>query len=112
MASTEQVEAILADLVRRLDRIDQSTRAMLPGRRVVEAHCPDLGLVYHTRWDGGELGEVVPGPVERPDIRISMDSDDLVAMSVGDLSFHRAYATGRVRLDATMTDLLRLRAVL
>lgn len=112
MASVEQVEAVLVELIRRADGIDPSTRAMLPSRRVVEARCPDLDLVYHARWSGGQLGEVVAGPADRPDIRISVDSDDLVAMSAGELAFHRAYASGRIRLDASMTDLLRLRAVL
>jgi hypothetical protein len=41
-----------------------------------------------------------------------LTSDDLLAMHRGDLPFSRAYAAGRVRLDASVTDLLRLRALL
>ena len=38
-------------------------------------------------------------------------SDDLVAMTNGDLSFAHAWATGQVRLDASLRDLLRLRSL-
>ena len=41
-----------------------------------------------------------------------MSSDDLVAMTNRELSFAHAWATGRVRLDASFRDLLRLRALL
>ena len=57
---------------------------------------------------------VVPdGPdVARADIRLTMTSDDLVALTSGELSFGPAWATGRVKLEAGLRDLLRLRKLL
>lgn len=112
MATEEQVEQVLAELVGRLGHLDSGTRAMLPARRTIEARCPDLGKVVHARWDNGRI-EVLDGQLpRRADIRISVRSDDLLALADGELDFPRAYAQNRIRIDAPVTDLLLLRAVL
>jgi hypothetical protein len=41
-----------------------------------------------------------------------MTSDDLVALVSGRLSFAPAWATGRVKLEAGLRDLLRLKSLL
>lgn len=113
MATVEEVERTLSDLMRRLERVDRAYRSMLPTRRTIQAECPDLDLVYHAFWRDGELSELHVGPPERrPDIRVRVDSDDLLALANQDAEFRRAVNDGRVRIDASMTDLLRLRAVL
>ena len=85
---------------------------MLPARRVIQASCTDLGLMYHARWRFGQLGDLVPGAATRPDIRIEVASTDLFQLADGSLPFRRAWADQRVRIDASMADLWRLRAVL
>jgi predicted lipid carrier protein YhbT len=112
VATVAEVESVLADLLNRFAGVDSGTRAMLPSRRVIEARFPDLDIVRHAEWRDGELLVLDEPPSRRPDIRVTVDSDDLVAMAEGRLSFSRAYAGNRIRLDASMTDLLRLRAVL
>jgi predicted lipid carrier protein YhbT len=113
VATIDQVEGTFADLIARLDVLDSRQRAMLPSRRTLQATCPDLDASWHATWRNGHFSDVVDGPVDgRPDIRIRLDSDDLVELAAGRLDFGRAMAEGRVRVDASMTDLLRLRAVL
>lgn len=112
MATVEQVDEVLAELLGRLDRLDDATRALLPSHRTVEARVPDLDLVRYAEWRSGVLTVLDEPPARRADIRLSMRSDDLVALAAGELPFSRAYASNRLRLDASMTDLLRLRAVL
>ncbi len=112
MASVEEVETVLEDLLDRLAEIDDTTSALLPSRRTIEARCPDLDLVRLALWDKGRIHPLESLNGRRPDIRISVRSSDLLAMAAGDLTFARAYASNRVRLDASMGDLLRLRAVL
>lgn len=113
MATVPEVESVLHDCIRMLERVDPSYRAMLPSRRTIQASCPDLGLTYHAFWRNGQLSELHEGPPDRrPDIRISVDSEDLLAMAEGELDFGRAFAQDRVRIQASMTDLLRLRAIL
>jgi hypothetical protein len=41
-----------------------------------------------------------------------MSSDDLLAMTAGRLSFGPAWAAGRVKLEAGLRDMLRLRSLL
>lgn len=113
MATIDQVEGTFADLIGRLAVLDTRQRAMLPSRRTIQATCTDLGTSWHATWRNGSFSEVVDGPVEgRPDIRIRLESDDLVELAAGRLDFGRALADGKVRVDASMTDLLRLRAAL
>jgi hypothetical protein len=112
MATEDQVEEILIQLLRKLGEVDDTTRAMLPSLRTIEARCPDLGLVRHATWRRGHLELLEDPPLRRPDIRISVHSDDLLMIAAGDLSFSRALSSNRLRLDASMADLIRLRAVL
>ncbi|MFA9445147.1 sterol-binding protein [Egicoccus sp. AB-alg6-2] len=112
MATVEEVDAVLLQLLGRLGDVDEDLRALLPSKRTIEARCPDIDYVRHAEWRRGELFVMDEPPARRADIRISVRSDDLVAIAAGELPFSRAYATNRVRLDASMTDLLRLRAVL
>ncbi len=113
MATSDQVEGTFADLIGRLDALDQRQRAMLPSRRTIQATCPDLDESWHATWRNGHFSPVEDGsPQRRPDIRIRLSSDDLIELAAGRLDFGRALADGRIRVDASMTDLLRLRAVL
>lgn len=112
MATVEQVDAILAELLHRLTDVDDDTRALLPSRRTLEARCPDLDLVRYAEWQRGTLRPLSSPPPRRADIRIAVDSDTLVALHEGETTFSRAYANNRIRLDAPVTDLLRLRALL
>lgn len=113
MATVTEVEATIATLVTRLAVINQSNRTSLPSVRLIEATCPDLDATWHALWHDQELGQVVRGSADRrPDIRVKVDSDDLLALADGSLPFRRAWQAGRVRLDASVTDMLRLRTAL
>jgi hypothetical protein len=112
VATIEEVDQILGDLLQQLGELDPNTRSLMPSRRTVEARCPDLDLVRYALWRDGELKMLDEAPPRRCDIRISVMSDDLLALHHGELTFSRAYSANRVRLDASMTDLLRLRAIL
>lgn len=41
-----------------------------------------------------------------------MSGDDLLALVAGELKFAKAWASGRVRLEAGFRDLLRLKSLL
>lgn len=112
MATVAEVETVLTGLLSRLGQLDPGTRSMLPSRRTIQARCPDLDLVHHAEWRNGRLTVQDDPPSRRPDIRITVHSDDLMAIHRGELSLSRAYTANKIRIDAPMTDLLRLRAVL
>jgi SCP-2 sterol transfer family protein len=84
--------------------------------RSLSCRLTDLHQVVLGRLSGGSVRDVraVPeGPdVPRADIRLTMGSDDLVAMTDGKLHFGKAWASGKVKLDAGLRDILRLRKIL
>ena len=72
-------------------------------RAAGEVH--DLGLVsIHT--DEGLVGLHRDG--DKAQVRVSVSSDDLVALVAGSLAVPTAVATGRLRVHASPLDLLRL----
>ena len=84
--------------------------------RSLSCRLTDLDEVVMGRLSSGAVRDlhVLPhGPaVPKADIRMTMTSDDLVAMTHGKLHFGQAWATGRVKLEAGLRDLLRLRKLL
>lgn len=106
------MEGTLGALIGRLGTLDPSYRAMLPTRRTIEAHCTDLDVMYHAAWVDGQLGALVEGPADRADIRVHLTSNDLDELATGSLTFRAAWAARRIRVEASLTDLLRLRAML
>jgi hypothetical protein len=102
------LEGILGDLAR--------NPAAAGLDRSLSCRLTDLEQVVLGRLSAGAVRDlhVVPdGPtVPRADIRLTMASDDLVALTDGRLQFGSAWASGRVRLEAGLRDLLRLRKLL
>jgi hypothetical protein len=84
--------------------------------RSLSCRLTDLDQVVLGRLSSSAVRDLTAQPdgpdVPRADIRLTMTSDDLVAMTDGDLHFGKAWASGRVKLEAGLRDLLRLRKLL
>jgi putative sterol carrier protein len=84
--------------------------------RTVSCRLTDLGQLVHGRLATGavhDMTAVADGPTApKADIRLTMSSDDLLALTSGQLSFGPAWASGRVKLEAGLRDMLRLRSML
>ncbi|MGY1802151.1 alkyl sulfatase C-terminal domain-containing protein [Blastococcus sp. SYSU D00922] len=84
--------------------------------RSLSCRLTDLDEVVLGRLSAGAVRDlhVLPhGPaLPKADIRLTMSSDDLVALTDGRLAFGPAWASGRVKLEAGLRDLLRLRKLL
>lgn len=115
MATMEECRAALDRLSENLASAHAEVRRAAATDRSVSCHLTDLDATFSGRLADGslEVCGTAPGPPrQRAQIRLAMTSDDLVAMVAGELSFPRAWATGRVRLEAGIRDLLRLRSLL
>jgi predicted lipid carrier protein YhbT len=108
LASTEEVERKLEELIARLGSERELGRS-LPDRRALALHVVDLDADWWTEVEEGLPGPLRRGAPEDPDITITADSDDLVALIDGEGSLFSAYLSGRVRIEASFSDLLHLR---
>lgn len=116
MASLSEVEGKLEELRARLDASDEGARALgdsLPEARVLSLHLTDLGADFWTELQEGRMGPIHPGVPDEAHIRIRATSDDFVKVIDGTVGgLFSAYLGGRLRVDASLSDLLRLRKLM
>lgn len=113
MTSAEECREALQKLAGRLSEMSPAERDQYFGNRTISVTIPDLGVTYVTLLGTGNdpVREVTPG--ERPaDIRITAKSDEVVALAEQPMNIARAWMTGRVKIEASMKDLFRLRRLL
>lgn len=112
MASPQEVEAAVLQVAALLASVDPEVRARLSVERTVSCRVPDLDVVWSGRLCQDGLVDVTDQDGERSQVRLTVRSDDLVALSQGRLGVALAWATGRLTVQAPPLDLLRLRALL
>jgi SCP-2 sterol transfer family len=112
MASVEQCAQAFHDLAARLTTADHATRKRADFDRTLSCTLRDLDVTFAGRLRDGELTDIRQMDGDpKAQIRMSMTSDDLIALVAGELPMASAWATGRVRIDAGVRDLLRLRTI-
>ena len=112
MASKEDVEERLALLIGRLGADDAAARTLhqeIPEGRILSLHVTDLDERYWAELAEGRMGPLQHGAVEGAHIKISSTSDELVKLADGGGNVFAAWAAGRVRIQASFSDLMRLR---
>lgn len=109
MASLEECHAALERLASRLtDHRDHKHAAF---DRSLSCTVPDLGVTFSGRLSDGHLSGITTEPAERAQLRLTADSDDLVAMTDGHLNVAQAWLSGRIKVEAGVRDLLKLRSM-
>lgn len=114
MATVDECRAALVQLSENLTRAEGDVRSAAALDRSLSCRITDPDVLFTGRLSGGTIKDVAvaDGPVERAQIRLTMSGDDLVALVAGKLNFAKAWAGGRVKLEAGFRDLLRLRSLL
>ncbi|WP_221359490.1 SCP2 sterol-binding domain-containing protein [Streptomyces beigongshangae] len=115
MATTQECRSALDTLSDTMAGADGDIRSAAALDRSLSCHVTDLDVTFVGRLQGGRI--VVLDTVEGPppgkaEIRLAMTGDDLVAMVGGELHFAKAWGSGRVKLEAGLRDLMRLRKLL
>lgn len=111
MASVEECERAFHDLAERLATADPEHKKRADFDRTLSCTLPDLDVVFGGRLDHGELTDIRQIDDSRAQVRMTMSSDDLISMVKGELNMGAAWATGRIKIDAGVRDLLRLRSI-
>ena len=112
MASQAECDAALRGLADMLAQVDPEVRRKFVVDRTVSCKVTDLGVTWWARLGDAGLVDLVLAPEEKAQVRVSVSSDDLLALVAGRLAIPSAVATGRVRVQASPFDLLRLSAFL
>ncbi|MFJ6751232.1 SCP2 sterol-binding domain-containing protein [Streptomyces sp. NPDC091266] len=115
MATLDQCRAALDRLAKNLSSADGDVRSAAALDRSLSCRITDLDVTFLGRLTDGTIRELthVPGPPpQKAEIRLTMNGDDLVALVDGQLNFAKAWGSGRVKLEAGLRDLLRLRTLL
>lgn len=109
MATIEECRTALDEFAAKLGGMDDSAKSLV---RTVSLRLPDLDTTYNGTLREGTLEGVTTEPRERAQIRLTIGSDDFVALVAGQLNFASALARGRVKIDASFRDMLTLRKLL
>lgn len=115
MASVEECEGALHRLAATLRGPGAARTRRRIGDRTVSCRLTDLGVTFVGELrDGGLHGISRTGDAgaSAARIRLTMTSDDLLALTDGTLDLLSAWTSGRVTIRAGVIDLIRLRALL
>jgi len=113
MKSAEECREALQKLAGRLAELNPDDRDEYFGNRSISVTIPDLGVTYATNMGTGDdpVREVAPGDPPA-DIRLTANSDEVVSLAESPMNIARAWMAGRVKIEASMRDLFRLRKLL
>lgn len=111
MATPEQCEQALHVLAARLAERDPSD-----GRRSLDRSLAciirDLDIVFAGRLHDGLLDDIhrlPPGDQPHAQVKMTLSGDDLLRLVDGEMNMATAWATGKVKVDAGIRDVMKLR---
>ncbi|WP_328348362.1 SCP2 sterol-binding domain-containing protein [Micromonospora sp. NBC_00421] len=111
MASVDECRQALRDLADRLDRHAEAS-GKIDLDRTLACRLTDLETAFHGRITGGRLRDLADGDDPKAKIALITTSDDLVALTHGQLDVTKAVAARRISIKASPFDLLKLRKLL
>ena len=115
MASVQECESALLSLADKLAAVNPQVRARFIVTRTPACRVPDLDVVFLATLNDEGIEQIrctSGGDTDGAQVRVAAGSDDLLALLDGELSPPVAWATGRLKVQASPLDLLKLRALL
>ena len=114
MASAEECREALHTLTGRLTEMSPQDRASYFGNRSMSCHVTDLGVTFMTRFTDHGADPVTEAKPDDPpaDIRLIALSDDVISLAATPANIARMWLAGRVKVHASVRDLLALRKLL
>ncbi len=112
MATVDECHDAVERLAERLSSVDDEARRKHAFDRTLSCHIPDLDITFTGSLRDGHLQDISTDPAPKAQIRLTANSDDLVAMTDGHLSFGQAWFGGKIKVDASVLDLIKLKSLL
>jgi alkyl sulfatase BDS1-like metallo-beta-lactamase superfamily hydrolase len=110
VATVDECEQALHGLAAKLAANDPGRRRAGFDRRLT-CRLRDLDVIFAGRLKDSLLTDIARTDKADGQVRLSMTSDDLLALVDGHLKMASAWATGRVKVEAGVRDLMRLRSI-
>lgn len=107
MATLEQCHDAVQLLATRLSAWGDKPQTMKD--RTMSCHVTDLAVTFSGVLRSGEIVGLTTDAAPKAQIGLRMSSDDLVALTHGGLHAGHAFTTGRLKVDASLMDLIRLK---
>jgi hypothetical protein len=113
VATAEECRQALESLTGRISEMDPADRQAHLLDRAISCTVTDLGVTFVTRLgpDGATPVTQANGSDGPAQVRFSTSSEELIALADPG-GFARAWLTGRLKVEASLLDLIRLRKLL
>jgi alkyl sulfatase BDS1-like metallo-beta-lactamase superfamily hydrolase len=111
MASVEECEQAFHALADRLAAADPAARKQNSLDRSLSCTVSDIDIIFGARLHDGLLTDIRQVDTPDAEVKLKLSSDDLVQLVAGELKFASAWAGGRVKVDARVFDLIKLRSI-
>ena len=114
MATAEECQQAFERLTARLADLDPSDRDAFFSGRSFSCQVPDLDVTFVTRFgpQGADPVHLAAPGDSQADVRLTASSDTVVELAGNVSAFPKAWLSGKVKVQASMRDLLRLRKLL
>jgi hypothetical protein len=114
MATAEECRVALDSLTGRIAAMDAKDREAHLLDRTMSARIPDLGVTFVTRLGAHGADPVRLGDDGTPtaQVRFTANSDVILAIAADPGTFMRAWLSGKLRVQASVLDLLHLRRLM
>ena len=111
MATIDQCRTALVALTARLASTDSARSKAHAFDRTISCRVPDLDVTFSGNLSDGHVTDLTTEPAPKAQIRFTAASDDLVAIAEGQLDLASAWKSGRLKVQAGVMDLLKLRSM-
>lgn len=114
MASADECREALQKLTGRFSEMSAKDRASFFSNRSMSCQVTDLGITFVTRFTDTGAEPVREATADDPpaDIRLAAKSDDVLHLADSPANIARMWVQGKVKVNASMRDLLALRRLL
>jgi hypothetical protein len=112
VASVAECADAIASLADLLATVDPAVRAKAVVDRSVSCTIKDLQIIFIGQLRDGGLHDIQRSDSAKAQVRVTLTSDDLIKLCNRELDIASAWARGRVKVDASVFDLLKLRSLI
>ena len=76
--------------------------------KTMQYYFPDVDAYFHVKLTNGVPGEIIKGKAEKPEISYEMNTEDFFALNRGEVSGLKLYNQKKIKIKASMPDIIKL----